>query len=318
MFETPDYMLDELFNNPADPEAFSDPSRLLSRLGNANWRAFQALKVGHPQQLNFDIKDVIEDWKIQIGWIEKPWLVWSVDEDWAYVQQQLVESVGWIPIVGYDPRKGVPTKLTSNAILVDFNRVMKLPILYMHFPLDYIHEFLPRLAFWHSDLLVRPEKMTHVADVFANLSDNEIAMCNLTKIKNPILRALTGNGLNLKLFELVGCINAKASLDIQSKGLSMWQGWYYHPLCPSEEEFKKRQKWHYDHGTGLLYWMKKYGGKVKIIQESYLDEGHFSRTSKDSFKVVSPNNEGRDTGVDLKVNYDVYALAEQMNIPVTK
>jgi hypothetical protein len=303
-------------NDPSD--TFINKDRILNRLGNANWRALQALNLQFPESsITFEQLGVIaESWKAKLQGVDYPWLIWSVDEDWAFVQQKLVSSVGWTPIVGYDPRVGPPRqdKLISDAILLDFNEFLKLPIMYMHFPIDFIHRFAPRMAFWHSDLLVRPEKMEYLSELFKSLKDGEIAMTNLTKLKSKLLQKIFVRPF--KLFELAGCITSKASADIQDKGCSMWQGWAFHPNCPSEAEFNNRLKKHWDHGAGLLYWQRRYGGKVKIIQEHYLDEGHFSRTSKDDFKVISPNNEGRDTGQDLRANYNVYELAKTLNISI--
>ncbi len=292
---------------------FTDKERLLKRLGNANWRAFQAIQCQYGNVINLeDIHKAAQGWKKSLQGIEYPWLVWSVDEDWAYVQQKMVIKAGWTPIVGYDPRNGVPTKLVDGAILIDFNEGLNLPILYMHFPLDFIFMFAPRLAFFHSDLLIKPEKMRQLSELFISLPDGEIAMTNLTKIKFKWLQRFFPKPT--KLFELAGCITQQASEDIYNQGCSMWQGWAFHPNCPNEVEFKARLEKHWDHGAGLLYWQESCRGKVTIIEETFLDEGHFSRTSKKSFKVLSSNNESRDTGMDLRGNYDVYQLAKNFEI----
>ncbi|MGF1761948.1 hypothetical protein [Aliivibrio kagoshimensis] len=294
---------------------FTDKDRLLKRLGNANWRAFQALNMQYENTLSLDdLYKAAHEWKKAISGIEYPWLVWSVDEDWAYVQQKMVIEAGWTPVVGYDPRSGAPTKLVEGAVLVDFNQGLNLPIFYMHLPLDFIFLFAERLAFFHSDLLISPPKMAHLSDIFKSLPDGEIAMTNLTKIKYKWLQRFFPKPT--KLFELAGCITNKASKDIFNHGCSMWQGWAFHPNCPNEIEFKTRLEKHWDHGAGLLYWQQKYGGKVTIIEETFLDEGHFSRTSKSDFKVLSDNNENRDTGMDLRGNFNVYELAKTFGIKV--
>ncbi|MGF1685715.1 hypothetical protein L4C36_03360 [Photobacterium japonica] len=316
----PQYMKDNIVNQNNDVNAdenirtmFSDQDRLLKRLGNANWRALRALNMQFDDMPTAEcFYQAASGWKKALEGVEYPWLVWSVDEDWAYVQQKMVVEAGWTPIVGYDPRAKPPTKLLKESILVDFNQGLNLPIFYMHIPLDFIHLFAPRLAFFHSDLLVKPEKMAKLSALFKALPDGEIAMTNLTKLRFEWMQKLFSK--QEKLFELAGCITRGASQDIFDKGCSMWQGWAFHPNCPSEEEFQRRLKLHWDHGAGLLYWQQHYGGKVTIIQERYLDEGHFSRTSKDNFKVLSDNNENRDTGLDLRGNYDVYRLAKQMGI----
>lgn len=318
--QIPQYMqanLEKVINQPESdtnlPGMFSDKDRLLKRLGNANWRAFQALNMQFDTHLHWEtLLKAADDWKAALDGVEFPWLVWSVDEDWAYVQQKMVSDAGWTPVVGFDPRAGAPKKLTPDAILIDFNKHLQLPIVYMHLPIDFIFHFAPRMAFFHSDLIIRPDKMRWLSELFKDLPDGEIAMTNLTKIKNPFLQKMFVRPF--KLFELAGCITRGASQDIFDKGCSMWQGWAFHPNCPDEAEFNKRLKKHWDHGAGLLYWQKRYGGKVTIIQEHFLDEGHFSRTSKDNFKVISDNNENRNTGLDLRSNYNVYELAQAFGI----
>ena len=78
----------------------------------------------------------------------------------------MARLVNWTPVVGYDPRSGVPAKLVPGAVLIDFNADLKLPILYMHFPIDFIFAFAPRLAFWHSDLLCTRDNMQYLVERF--------------------------------------------------------------------------------------------------------------------------------------------------------
>jgi hypothetical protein len=156
----PDYMAKKLIP-PDDDGMFTNRERLLNRLGNANWRAFQALDFGLERILSAAVV-----WKDHLEGIEYPWLVWSIDDDWCYLQQQLVRLVGWTPVVGYDPRSGVPAKLVPGAVLIDFNADLKLPILWMHFPIDFIFAFAPRLAFWHSDLLCTRDNMQYLVERF--------------------------------------------------------------------------------------------------------------------------------------------------------
>ena len=118
---------------------FTDEKRLLKRLGNANWRAFQLLNRLHPSQFNMDrIFACAAEWKSQLTGIDYPWLVWSVNDDWAYIQQKMVVKQGWIPILGYDPRIKQPKKVLKETIVIDFNKGLNLPILYMHFPIYFI------------------------------------------------------------------------------------------------------------------------------------------------------------------------------------
>src|SRR6185437_7853771 len=68
-------------------------------------------------------------WKDRLSGIEKPWLCWNVDSDWCLVQQKLVRHVGWTPVIGFDPRVGPPRDLLPEAVVVDFNEGLGLPLL---------------------------------------------------------------------------------------------------------------------------------------------------------------------------------------------
>lgn len=293
------YMEEKLDNT------FTDRNRLMLRLGNANWRAFSALE--------YNIEKIFlasDEWKKELAGVEKPWLCWNISNDWCLAQQKIVHSVGWTPIVGFDSRIGMPKDILPESILIDFNSQLKLPLMYMHFPLEFVFRFTDKLAFWHSDLLIKPEKMKILADSFSKLKDGEIA---ITKPKQRnVLASIyneTFHSNKLRYFELIGCITKSASKDMYKNGCGFWQGWSYHPNCPSETEFKKRKNQYWDHGTGIRYWHKHYKSRnssdVKLIDEGFIDEGHFSRIKIKDFKVLSPMNESRNSGLDLDENFSV-------------
>src|SRR5690606_25208930 len=146
-----------------------------------------------------------QSWKREIDGIDKPWLCWNVNNDWSLVQQRLVEFAGWTPVVGFDPRVGPPS-LSKKAVLVDFNKGLDFPVMYPHFPVEFTFAFAPRLAFWHSDLLIRKEKMLHFASLFENLKDTQMAA---TKEHAGLLTSL--NTKKLRLWELLGCMTKGAS-----------------------------------------------------------------------------------------------------------
>ncbi len=109
-----------------------------------------------------------EEWKDAVAGVEKPWLCWHVNDRWTKVQAALVREVGWTPVVGYDPRFGAPS-VPIDGVVIDFNRNLKLDLMYMHFPLEFVFLWAPRLAFWHSDLLCRVPVMKELAAKFEAL-----------------------------------------------------------------------------------------------------------------------------------------------------
>src|SRR5689334_5125618 len=104
-------------------DQYPSETEAMHRAGQGNWHAFRAL--------GFDASTVLDaavEWKRHIDGVKLPWLCWNIHEDWCIVQQRLVESVGWTPIVGYDPRVGPPKKISKRSILIDFNAALRLPV----------------------------------------------------------------------------------------------------------------------------------------------------------------------------------------------
>ncbi len=299
---TPDFMLTALQEHQASLARPGESSadlrrRNTHRLGNANWEAFQAL--GGDVSM---FTDAAQDWKKAIDGIQYPWLVWSMLDDWCYVQQKLVEAAGWTPIVGYDPRHP-PTRMTKNAVLIDFNARLKLPVMWMHVPLDFIFMLAPRMAFWHADLLCTQENMEYLSQLFRGLQDGEAAIVNPTSMLG-MGRFL--NSKNHRYWELAGCFTRSASQHMHDHGCSIWQQFMYHPHCPDKAEFDSRRKYYWDSGAGIYYWHRRYNRKLHLIPEARLAPGHFTRINRQqSFKTVSPNNELRDGGADLQANFTI-------------
>ncbi len=134
--------------------------------GLGDWRAFS---------LPLDkVMQCARDWKAAVAGIECPWLCWHVNDRWTAIQTALVRQVGWTPVVGYDPRFGAPT-IAIDGVVIDFNRHLNLSLMYMHFPLEFVFLWVPRLAFWHSDLLCRIPVMQHLANQFRTLKPGEMA-----------------------------------------------------------------------------------------------------------------------------------------------
>lgn len=270
------------------------------RMGMGNWRRWVL-----PMDI---IYDSAEDWRGIVGDVEKPWLVWNVDNDWCVLQQKLVSSVGWTPVVGFDPRIG-PPPLIEGAILVDFNARLKLPNLYPHFPLEFAFLFTRKLAFWHSDLLLRQEKMQKIATLFETLEDGEMAATMVSGLVASVKRVLKPR--TARCWELIGCTTAGASKSQFDNGCGWWMHFYDNVNFSGD----KSKGYYWDHGAGIYYWKRCFNGSVKIIPENFVSEGHFSQIgNREKYERVSPNNHMRDLRKDLSHNYGLLQCANKLGL----
>jgi hypothetical protein len=268
------------------------------RNGSGNWNEFDI-----PLSAVFELAKA---WRHAITGVERPWQCWNVNPDWCLVQQDLAAHVGWTPVVGGDPRAGKP-KLRPGAVWIDFNAGLDLPMLHMAFPLEFVFAWAPRLAFWHSDLLVRPHVLVRLAAEFASLADGEMAA----------VRRWGAGGLHLlqprrhRFWELVGCTTSGASLSQWQHGCGWWKNFHLHPNVPSEAERAERARWYFDHGTGIMYWKRRHGGRVRPIPLRLVDEGHFSR-----LKLGAPEqrNETYDMPKEIERRGTLSVLCDQMGV----
>lgn len=281
----------------------SQNTALLYQLGTGNWKAVREayLDLGL-------ILDAAEEWKSLLTGVQKPWLCWSVNKDWCLLQQRLVSSVGWTPVVGVDPRAGAP-KLISNAILIDFNRRFQFPTMWFHFPLEFVFVFSERLAFWHSDLLLKAEKLEHLSRVFSNLKDGEVAAVELNVGLRNRFRYFRH-----RFSELIGCTTSAASRDQFEKGCGWWVKFADHLNCPSKAEKRRRDRYYWESGVGIRYWSRRYGGKVITINESYVSEGHFTRINNPKYQKLSPDDYRRDLTLELPHNFPLLKAARKLGL----
>ncbi|WP_109992049.1 hypothetical protein [Salinisphaera sp. LB1] len=118
-----------------------DHERLQYMAAIGNWEIF------HAAGLDLDmIRAAAHDWRAELDGVGHGWLCWNVNDDWCLVQQKIVQSFGWTPIVGFDPRVGPPKELTSQAMLVDFNKRLQLPNLFFYIPLEFAFLFCKKLC----------------------------------------------------------------------------------------------------------------------------------------------------------------------------
>jgi hypothetical protein len=219
--------------------------------GTGDWKNFHI-----PLERIFE---AASDWKKLVAGVEKPWLCWNVSPRWNRLQQRLVRHVGWTPVLGFDPRVG-PPPVEPGSVLIDFNASFGLPLMYLHFPLEFMFLWTDRLAFWHADLLCRLPVMERLARSFEALEDGQTTAV----LEKGGLR----NCLNFKrhrFWELCGCTTRAASENQFYNGCGWWRNFVIHPKCTLAEERRRRQPLYYDHGAGIMCWKKRYHGPVLPI-----------------------------------------------------
>lgn len=280
-----------------------DPEKRRYAAGNGSWLAIT------PEEFDFARKQASTAWRKALDGIDYPWLCWSVASDWCLVQQRLIRSVGWTPVVGYDPRVEVPP-LVDGAILVDFNNGLDFPKLTPMVPMELVFLFAPRLAFWHSDLLVREPLLKKTANRFRQLADGEMAAVDDRRGWYYRMRGNRG-----RYWELLGCTTMGASAANFELGCGWWRRSYLHPNCGSEDERNIRMnRYIWDHGSGILAWQELHGGKVIPIQAKPLNEGHCTKIGNKRYKSYSPNNSRRDLSKDLAFNYDLNEVCAKLGL----
>jgi len=272
------------------------------KAGTGNWKFFTS-------SLQDSIFAAATGWKNILAGTKKPWLCWNVSGRWCYLQQKLVQAVGWTPVVGFDPRSG-PPPLAAGSILIDFNQTLNLPVLWPHVPIEFAFLFADRLAFWHADLLCRLPVMEALAKQFEGLQNGQLAAV--------LDRGGLRNRLALKAhryWELCGCTTQSASENQFYNGTGWWRNFQFHPKCVLEEERRKRKTYSYDSGVGILYWQKKYNGSVVAIDVNLVKEGHCSEIGYKNYKPAPHHYEAlRNLGAEIDRNYSLPEVAARLGI----
>ena len=284
---------------------FRDYEIELAQLGQGQWSAFRALDI----DLN-ELQQIAREWGRQLEHVERPWLCWNVDSDWCLVQQKLVREAGWTPLVGFDPRVGPPARVLPEAVVFDFNGSLCLPLLYPHFPLEFAYLFASKIAFWHSDLLVRRDKIHGLARIFESLADGSTAACRT----DPGLR-YRYLPWRQRYWELVGCTTRSASRDQFEKGCGWWMAYWAHPHQTRSEAVRRWRYW--DHGAGIWHWQKHAGGDVVMLDAATYAEGHFTKIGKkDYVGAREPNGSDarRNMSEELVRNFDLGRACESLGL----
>ncbi|HLY17775.1 MAG TPA: hypothetical protein VKR61_11160 [Bryobacteraceae bacterium] len=269
--------------------------------GTGDWNGF-----GIPLERVFE---AAEDWKQKLAGVEKPWLCWNVSQRWSTLQQKLVRHAGWTPVVGCDPRAGLPP-LIPQAVAIDFNAAFGFPVMWPLFPLEFAFLFTERLAFWHADLLCRLPVMEELAARFAALADGQMsAVLDKGGLRNSL------NFKSHRFWELCGCTTRGASRSQFDNGAGWWRNFAMHPKCGSEEERARRQRYSWDSGVGILYWRDRYHGAVQPIDARLVKEGHCSEIGMRDYRTAANHREAtRDLSSELDMNYSLDEVADRLGI----
>ncbi|MTW21192.1 hypothetical protein [Allochromatium palmeri] len=276
--------------------------RRIFATGTGDWRFFD-----YPMST---VHEAAQHWKRELIGVEKPWLCWNVDHDWCLAQQRQVKSVGWTPVVGYDPRIG-PPEIIKGAILIDFNKTFRFPTMWLHFPLEFAHLFCKKLAFWHADLLLRQPVAEKYALLFEKLEDGEMAATpDYGGISRKIFRRHTQ-----RYWEVLGCTTQGASNSQFENGCGWWKGFFDHPQNKKHPEIQRNlRKYYWDCGVGIMYWKRNIGGKIYDLNFKEVNEGHCTGIGRKDYIRSSPNNELRDLNAELSSNYDLREVCKRLDV----
>ena len=275
-------------------------SQLAPVLGHGNWEHYNLPLEG--------IYAAAQEWRRALSGVERPWLCWNVSPRWCVLQQRLVQQAGWTPVVGYDPRSG-PPPVEPGAVLIDFNRNFGFPVMFFMFPLEFAFLFAPRLAFWHADLLCTMDDMKKLAATYDSLTDGSMAA-----VRDMGGRRYLFNRKRHRFWELAGCTTQGASRDQFEKGTGWWRSFSLHPNCPDEQERAARAEYHWDFGFGVMYWKRRYKGKVVEFASHPLQKGHCTSIGKANYKRVGPEGDARNMGAEIDLNYNIEDVARRLGI----
>jgi hypothetical protein len=271
-----------------------------SQAGKGNWAGF-----------NVPLEQVFQaaaEWRQTLEGVTRPWLCWNVSDRWCRLQQKLIKEVGWTPVIGFDPRCGPPATVLPGSIVIDFNTHFGFEIMWPHFPLEFAYLFADRLAFWHADLLCRLEVMRHLASLFESLPDGSVAAVpdyggrrNIFKFRHH------------RYWELVGCTTKSASKSQFEYGSGWWRHIKHHPQCKDETELRRRAKYYYDSGVGIMYWKRKFDGHVVDIPAKLVNEGHCTSINKKNYRQVNPGG-ARNLSAEIDLNFNIDEVAAKLGI----
>jgi hypothetical protein len=194
------------------------------------------------------------------------------------------------------------------SILIDFNSHFGFGVMWPHFPLEFAFLFADRLAFWHADLLCSLDVMRNLKSTFESLPDCAMAAVPDFGGRRNLLRFR-----HHRYWELVGCTTKSASESQFEHGSGWWRHIKYHPRCTDENERRRRARYYYDSGVGIMYWKRHYGGKVIDIPEKMVAVGHCTSINRKNYRQVNPGG-ARNLGAEIDLNFDIEEVAAKLGI----
>jgi hypothetical protein len=274
-------------------------------IGTGNWRVFP--KAHLPL-----VFDAAAEWTTALKGIEKPWLCWCVDEDWCVVQQKLVAAAGWTPVVGTDGSIAYP-RLISEAIFVDFNRQLQLPMMWMHFPLEFVFCFSGKLAFWHSDVLPPVSMMRSIGAEFDTITDGQLIGVRREKvgILQRVKRLVKGKPLFYRRwFEVIGCTTAGASKSQFENGC----GWWRYPQQHPNAHDWIQNAYPREHGVGVWFWEKHCNGQARQLSVD-IDAHHYSTNNRGYIRRWRSDGRIDDSkGVELQRSFSLDGIVKDLGL----
>jgi len=274
-------------------------------IGTGNWRVFP--KTSLP--LVFEAAD---QWRSVLDGLDKPWLCWCVDEDWCLVQQKLVAAAGWTPVVGTDGSTAQPP-LIKEAVFVDFNRQLRLPTMWMHFPLEFAFCFAKKIAFWHSDVLPPAPLMRRIAAEFETICDDQLIGVRREKVGVGQLAKRLVKGKPLfyrRWFEVIGCTTAGASLSQFENGCGWWR---YPQLHPNAREWIQ-SAYPREHGVGVWFWEKHCGGQARQLSAD-INAYHYSTNNRRYIRRwTSDGRLGDSKQVELRRSFNLDGIVKDLGL----
>ncbi len=277
-------------------------------IGGGSWAAF-------PKDRVDEIFEIAADWQEELKTIQKPWLCWSVDPEWCLIQQKLVAAVGWTPVVGMDHLSQKP-EIISGAVELDFNKKLNLPGMKVHFPLEFVFLFADKLAFWHSDVLVPVGLLRQVARQFEKIPNGQmVGVRQDRRISVLGLKALLKGQKNiLRCFEVLGCTTRGASKSQFDNGCGWWRRIELHP---NAQEKIIQCNPHWEHGVGIYYWMKYFGGEVDDLCINIYPH-HYSSTThhhRKSYGIFTKSPYDIQKGLELQESFSLDSIVMKLDLP---
>jgi hypothetical protein len=282
---------------PPTAEPAIDPSQV----GKGNWACFKL-----PLETVYDAG---AEWRRALQGVTKPWLCWHVSDRWCTLQQRLIQQAGWTPVIGFDPRIGPPATVLPGSVVIDFNARFGFEVMWPHFPLEFAFLFAEdRLAFWHADLLVRIDTLKWLAGLFESLPDDAMAAVLDKGGRRNFFRFR-----HHRYWELAGCVTRGASESQFRHGCGWWRYMRDHPKCTDPDERRRRAAYYYDSGVGIMYWKRRYGGRVTDIPLNRVAEGHCTSINRTNYRQVNPGG-ARNLGAEIDLNFDIAEVAARLGI----